>query len=198
MGIMTPRTREAAEGAEPEDGTEPDARFTFANERTFLAWSRTALALVVAGLAIAGGEEACGDSHVLSDGTHVLDIDADGMIERDRDQSSIAGMRIIELHFRRVAEIGFAFFVERKIQACPGVSAEDGAQGAVGVQVAALAHRTGEAQGTRRFPGSGRRNIAVIETNPPDVDFVLLQNKRAHQDRSSASARSSRSRAEFR
>jgi putative membrane protein len=33
-------------------GAEPDARFTFANERTFLAWSRTALALVVAGLAI--------------------------------------------------------------------------------------------------------------------------------------------------
>jgi putative membrane protein len=44
-------TRET--GAEPEDGTEPDARFTFANERTFLAWNRTALALVVAGLAIA-------------------------------------------------------------------------------------------------------------------------------------------------
>jgi putative membrane protein len=34
------------------DGHEPDARFTFANERTFLAWSRTSLALVVAGLAI--------------------------------------------------------------------------------------------------------------------------------------------------
>jgi putative membrane protein len=31
---------------------EPDARFTFANERTFLAWSRAALALVVAGLAV--------------------------------------------------------------------------------------------------------------------------------------------------
>jgi putative membrane protein len=31
---------------------EPDARFTFANERTFLAWMRTALALVAAGLAI--------------------------------------------------------------------------------------------------------------------------------------------------
>ncbi|MGP4025866.1 YidH family protein [Actinomadura sp. 3N407] len=31
---------------------EPDARFTFANERTFLAWNRTALALIVAGLAI--------------------------------------------------------------------------------------------------------------------------------------------------
>jgi putative membrane protein len=34
------------------DGTEPDPRFTFANERTFLAWSRTALALVVAGLGV--------------------------------------------------------------------------------------------------------------------------------------------------
>jgi putative membrane protein len=33
-------------------GSEPDARFSFANERTFLAWIRTALALVVAGLAI--------------------------------------------------------------------------------------------------------------------------------------------------
>ena len=31
---------------------ELDARFTFANERTFLAWHRTALALIVAGLAI--------------------------------------------------------------------------------------------------------------------------------------------------
>ncbi len=42
--------------AEPQetggDGAEPDPRFTFANERTFLAWSRTALALVVAGLGV--------------------------------------------------------------------------------------------------------------------------------------------------
>jgi putative membrane protein len=36
----------------PDEGTEPDARYTFANERTFLAWSRTALALVVAGLGV--------------------------------------------------------------------------------------------------------------------------------------------------
>jgi putative membrane protein len=34
------------------EGTEPDPRYTFANERTFLAWSRTALALVVAGLGV--------------------------------------------------------------------------------------------------------------------------------------------------
>lgn len=38
--------------AQDDGGTEPDPRFTFANERTFLAWSRTALALVVAGLAV--------------------------------------------------------------------------------------------------------------------------------------------------
>ena len=32
---------------------EPDPRFTLANERTFLAWTRTALALLATGLAIA-------------------------------------------------------------------------------------------------------------------------------------------------
>jgi putative membrane protein len=31
-------------------GTDPDYRFTLANERTFLAWIRTALALAAAGL----------------------------------------------------------------------------------------------------------------------------------------------------
>jgi inner membrane protein YidH len=36
-----------------EVGEEPDPRFTFANERTFLAWNRTALALVAAGAAAA-------------------------------------------------------------------------------------------------------------------------------------------------
>lgn len=40
-------------------GSEPDARFSLANERTFLAWIRTSLALVVSGVAlIALGENA--------------------------------------------------------------------------------------------------------------------------------------------
>ena len=36
-----------------QTGSEPDPRFTFANERTFLAWNRTALALIAAGLGAA-------------------------------------------------------------------------------------------------------------------------------------------------
>ena len=35
------------------DGAEPDYRFTLANERTFLAWIRTGLALIAGGLACA-------------------------------------------------------------------------------------------------------------------------------------------------
>jgi putative membrane protein len=34
------------------EGDEPDARFTLANERTFLAWIRTALALIAGGVAL--------------------------------------------------------------------------------------------------------------------------------------------------
>lgn len=33
-------------------GVEPDVRFSFANERTFLAWIRTALALLAGGVAL--------------------------------------------------------------------------------------------------------------------------------------------------
>ena len=35
-------------------GEEPDPRFTFANERTFLAWIRTGLALLASGVALEG------------------------------------------------------------------------------------------------------------------------------------------------
>jgi putative membrane protein len=35
-----------------EEGHEPDPRFSFANERTFLAWIRTSLALIAAGLGV--------------------------------------------------------------------------------------------------------------------------------------------------
>jgi putative membrane protein len=45
------RRRSRSRPVEPV-GTEPDPRFTYANERTFLAWNRTALALIAAGLAI--------------------------------------------------------------------------------------------------------------------------------------------------
>lgn len=35
-----------------EHGVEPDPRFTLANERTFLAWTRTGLALLAGGVAL--------------------------------------------------------------------------------------------------------------------------------------------------
>ncbi|MGI8800681.1 MAG: YidH family protein [Solirubrobacteraceae bacterium] len=47
------RVRAAVERLHPDladVGTEPDPRFTFANERTFLAWARTGLALIGGGL----------------------------------------------------------------------------------------------------------------------------------------------------
>jgi len=50
LAALLPKAAAGRDG--DDDGTEPDPRFTFANERTFLAWSRTSLALVVAGLGI--------------------------------------------------------------------------------------------------------------------------------------------------
>jgi putative membrane protein len=43
----------ARDGDVTDGGTDPDPRFTFANERTFLAWNRTSLALIAGGLAFA-------------------------------------------------------------------------------------------------------------------------------------------------
>ena len=37
---------------DPSAGSEPDYRFTLANERTFLAWVRTSLGLLAAGVAV--------------------------------------------------------------------------------------------------------------------------------------------------
>ena len=58
----------------PDVGREPDYRFSLANERTFLAWIRTALALTAGGLGVIqllpelvvpGGREALGLALVL-------------------------------------------------------------------------------------------------------------------------------------
>jgi putative membrane protein len=46
-----PRRSRIAEKLLP-GGTEPDQRFTLANERTFLAWIRTSLALLAGGIAV--------------------------------------------------------------------------------------------------------------------------------------------------
>jgi putative membrane protein len=50
------RLRSVVRRLQPEfddQGDEPDPRFTFANERTFLAWARTGIALIGGGLAAA-------------------------------------------------------------------------------------------------------------------------------------------------
>jgi inner membrane protein YidH len=44
-------SRPSADGMPSPRDEEPDVRFTYANERTFLAWNRTALALIATGVA---------------------------------------------------------------------------------------------------------------------------------------------------
>lgn len=67
---MTTEAGRAAGGAESE---EPDYRFTYANERTFLAWVRTSVALIGVGvaavqflppLAVEGGRRAVGTAFI--------------------------------------------------------------------------------------------------------------------------------------
>ncbi len=48
MAVVRRRSRPALD----EVGEAPDYRFTLANERTFLAWIRTALAMMAAGVAV--------------------------------------------------------------------------------------------------------------------------------------------------
>ncbi len=66
-----------AEQGEPREGTEPDYRFTLANERTFLAWLRTSLAITAGGFAVVhvvptepdAGRQAVGAVLMLTGGT---------------------------------------------------------------------------------------------------------------------------------
>ena len=44
-------TSSSPSDSNPTPEIEPDVRFTYANERTFLAWNRTALALIATGVA---------------------------------------------------------------------------------------------------------------------------------------------------
>ncbi len=50
--VTNTRDRRRRPGWVYDEGEEPDARFSLANERTFLAWIRTALAVLAAGVAL--------------------------------------------------------------------------------------------------------------------------------------------------
>ncbi|MEB3032819.1 YidH family protein [[Mycobacterium] nativiensis] len=68
--------------AEPESGHEPDYRFTLANERTFLAWQRTALGLLAAAVALVQllpESSVHGTVHILAGLLTILAIMAAGM-----------------------------------------------------------------------------------------------------------------------
>jgi len=48
---MSDLARDQDYADDQDSETEPDVRFTYANERTFLAWNRTFLALIATGVA---------------------------------------------------------------------------------------------------------------------------------------------------
>lgn len=50
--MIMPRTSRRFPATVYEHGDEPDVRFSLANERTFLAWVRTSLALLAGGVAL--------------------------------------------------------------------------------------------------------------------------------------------------
>lgn len=51
-GIKSPTSAERLSAERLLGGSEPDPRFTLANERTFLAWIRTSLAMLAGGVAV--------------------------------------------------------------------------------------------------------------------------------------------------
>lgn len=51
---MDPDTPRSPDLSGDDHEVEPDVRFTYANERTFLAWNRTALALIATGVVVVG------------------------------------------------------------------------------------------------------------------------------------------------
>jgi putative membrane protein len=55
---------DAGESAAGDVGKEPDYRFTLANERTFLSWIRTSLALIAGGIALRAFAEEFGNQVV--------------------------------------------------------------------------------------------------------------------------------------
>jgi putative membrane protein len=90
----------------PPVAGEPDYRFTLANERTFLAWTRTALALLAAGVAV----------RFLAD---------DSEVEGGREAMAVAAIGLsavcMALAYRRWAEIQDAMRHGRPLPASVGV-----------------------------------------------------------------------------
>ena len=68
---MTAEPNTPPEGEVDGPGQQPDYRFTLANERTFLAWIRTALAMVAAGVAVV---QLLPEFSLFSGGRHLLGV----------------------------------------------------------------------------------------------------------------------------